>query len=216
MAGALRGADSFYMENLPVNDVIDITGNVYPLISIGQQRWLAKNLISRKFLNGDEISLVTDAAEWERFGEAGKPACCYFNNDAGLELNFGLLYNWYAITDPRGIAPAGCRIPLIDDWVELINTAGGSHIAGRKLKHISGWNNHGNGSNQFGFSAMPGGGRGIFGNFLDLGDYANWWTPEEHDEEASFVYITFSNSNFFIRRDGFKASGLSVRCILTN
>ena len=198
------------------NELIDSSGVVYPIIHIGQQRWLTKNLNTRKFLNGDPIPLITDSAQWENYGESGKPACCFFGNDASLDSNFGLLYNWFAVTDPRGIAPSGCRIPLISDWMQLIETAGGEHIAGRKLKNIAGWNNGGNGINQFGFSAMPGGGRGIFGDFLDLGDYANWWTPEDHDQEASFVYITFSNSNFFIRRDGFKASGLSVRCILNS
>jgi uncharacterized protein (TIGR02145 family) len=196
------------------NNLIDYSGVVYPTINIGQQRWLSKNLGTRKFLNGDPIPLISDPSEWENCGESGKPACCFFDNNTSLDSNFGLLYNWFAVIDPRGIAPSGTRIPLISDWMQLIETAGGEHIAGRKLKNISGWNNGGNGINQFGFSAMPGGGRGIFGDFLDLGDYANWWTPEDHDQEASFVYITFSNSNFFIRRDGFKASGLSVRCIL--
>jgi uncharacterized protein (TIGR02145 family) len=202
------------MENSIINDLIDFSGNVYPIVTIGNQRWLARNLATKQFLNGDIIPFVSDPVEWEKYGQEGLPACCWYENNQALEQNYGLLYNWFAVADPRGIAPSDSRVALLSDWMELTTHAGGEHIAGRKIKNITGWDNFGNGSNQFGFNAMPGGGRGIFGSFLDLGEYANWWTPEHNEQDAFFVYTAFSNSNLFIRKDGFKASGLSVRCIL--
>ncbi|MFZ9504772.1 MAG: fibrobacter succinogenes major paralogous domain-containing protein [Cyclobacteriaceae bacterium] len=198
----------------PSRSVRDVEGNEYPVTELGGKLWITANLQSTKFQNGDTIPMVNNDEEWEYHGEKGLPACCWYKNQSTGIARYGLLYNWFAVHDPRGLGPIGWRIPEISDWTELVSSLGGWNIAGRKLKSRSGWNNFGSGNNATGFNALPGGGRGALGSFLDMGDYGNWWCREEASErEASFFYVTFLDSSVKIQKDGFKASGLSIRCM---
>lgn len=195
-------------------EFLDNSGNHCNSIVIGNNIWVACNLSTGHFRNGDPIPLVESDEEWEALGADHQPASCFYRNEPSLAETFGRLYNWYAVFDPRGLAPMDWRIPSIDDWNGLIGAVGGGHIAGRRLKDRQGWSNSGNGNNESGFNARPGGGRGAFGSFLDLGDYGNWWTSVSSGlEEAAFLYLTFIDSAALIRSDGFKSSGLSVRCV---
>lgn len=195
-------------------DFRDNSGNPCEEASIGNQIWVSCNLLTGHFRNGDEIPLVTSDEEWEEAGLSRHPASCFYRNDPALGMEFGRLYNWHAVADPRGIVPEGWRVPSWADWYHLMELVGGSHIAGRRLKDRKDWSNSGNGNNESGFGARPGGGRGAFGSFLDLGDYGNWWSLDESSqEEASFFYLTFIDSSAMVRSDGFKASGFSVRCL---
>lgn len=197
-----------------IRNIQDIEGHEYPIKKIGDRLWLSSNLQTAKFQNGDPINIIQSDEEWEQAGEAGKPACCWYDmNEFGLNKH-GMLYNWFAVTDGRGLAPSGWRIPTRADWMNLVESQGGWSIAGRKLKAKSGWNYFGSGNNLSGFTALPGGGRGALGSRLDLGDYGNWWCQEACSErEAHFFYLTFVDSEAKIEKKGFKASGLSVRCV---
>lgn len=193
----------------------DLDGNSYPVTDIQGQRWLGKNLKVTKFRNNDAIPVVTNEEEWERLGERGMPACCFYRNDPSNGELAGMLYNGFAVSDPRGLAPLGCRIPTLDEWNLLIRNCGGNHLAGLFLKSNSGWNFGGNGKDRYGFGAFPGGGRGVFGAFLDFGDYGNWWCNQKSgDPFGAFVYMSFINGQCQVREDGFPMSGVSVRCIM--
>lgn len=198
----------------PSRSVRDVEGNEYPVAELGGRLWITTNLQSTKFQNGDPIPMIQNDEEWEHHGEKGLPACCWYKNQSTGLVRYGLLYNWFAVQDPRGLGPIGWSIPGIREWTELITSLGGWNIAGRKLKSRSGWNHFGSGNNASGFGALPGGGRGALGSFLDMGDYGNWWCREEvSSREASFFYVTFLDSSVKIQNDGFKASGLSIRCM---
>ncbi|MFZ9981510.1 MAG: fibrobacter succinogenes major paralogous domain-containing protein [Cyclobacteriaceae bacterium] len=193
---------------------VDADGNEYPVRQIGNRLWCCKNLHSLKFSNSESIPLISSAEEWENAGSKRLPACCWYNSDSEGMFRFGLLYNWFAVCDPRGLAPLGWRVAGLNDWNDLTQSQGGWNIAGRKLKIRTGWNFPGTGNNVSGFGAIPGGGRGSRGSFLDLGDYGNWWCSEESGKsEACFFYMTFVDSTVKIQKDGFKSSGLSVRCV---
>lgn len=192
----------------------DIEGNEYVTSQIGNRIWMLSNLRTTRFQTGDYIPVIESNEEWEEYGEKEVPACCWYNNQAEGMARYGLLYNWFAVHDSRGLAPAGWSIPTEQDLKDLIASQGGPFIAGRKLKSRNGWSHFGSGNNSSGFSAQPTGGRGAMGSFLDFGDYANWWlrdTPSER--EAYFLSLTFVDSNAQIQKDGFKASGLAVRCV---
>lgn len=111
----------------------------YKTVTIGAQVWMAANLNVSTFRNGDAIPQVTSDAEWEAAGENKQPAWCYYDNDPKNGTKYGKLYNWYAVNDPRGLAPAGYHVPTDAEWTTLDNFLGDD--AGNKMKSTSGWEN---------------------------------------------------------------------------
>jgi len=83
-----------------------------PTVNIGTQTWMAKNLNVSIFANGDPIPEVKTNEEWKKAAEEKKPAWCYYENDPANGAIYGKLYNWYAVSDPRGLAPKGWHIPI--------------------------------------------------------------------------------------------------------
>jgi uncharacterized protein (TIGR02145 family) len=107
-------------------------------VKIGTQTWMTENLNVERFRNGDLISQAKTNEEWERAGKNKQPAWCYYDNDPKNGAKYGKLYNWYAVNDPRGLAPAGCHIPSADEWTTLGDQLGSD--PGKKMKSTSGWN----------------------------------------------------------------------------
>lgn len=85
-------------------------------VKIGTQTWMTENLNLSTFRNGNPIPEAKTIEEWERAGNEGKPAWCYYNNDPRNGAKYGKLYNWFAINDPRGLAPEGWHVSNLDDW----------------------------------------------------------------------------------------------------
>lgn len=82
-----------------------------PSVKIGNQTWMSQNLTVTKFRNGDPIPEAITKDEWEKAGDNSQPAFCYYNNDPSTAKIHGVLYNWYAVNDTRGLAPEGWRVP---------------------------------------------------------------------------------------------------------
>ncbi|TVQ95100.1 MAG: hypothetical protein EA393_00180 [Bacteroidetes bacterium] len=109
-----------------VSEVIkDIDGNTYKTVTIGEQTWLAENLKVTHFRNGDPILHVTGNYEWFEAGRDGIPAWRYYNDDHSTAEKYGKLYNGFAVSDPRGLAPEGWRIPGDADWENFFIAIGG-------------------------------------------------------------------------------------------
>ncbi len=106
-------------------------------VKIGTQVWTAENLDVSKFRNGDLIPEAKTEEEWTRAGINKQPAWCYYNNEAANGSKYGKLYNWYAVSDPRGLAPAGYHIPSDAEWTQLTDFLGSD--AGTKMKSANGW-----------------------------------------------------------------------------
>jgi len=107
-------------------------------IKIGAQTWAAKNLDVSSFRNGDAITEAKTTAEWTAAGEQGKPAWCYYENDPANGAKYGKLYNWYAVNDPRVLAPKGWHMPSDEEWTILTDYLGGENGAGTKMKSSNG------------------------------------------------------------------------------
>jgi uncharacterized protein (TIGR02145 family) len=163
----------------------------YESVKIGNQEWMTRNLDVDRFLNGDLIPHIESDKEWEKAGENGEPAWCYYDNDPEYREKYGKLYNWYAVNDPRGLAPEGYHVPTDEEWTILEEFLGGKDIAGHKMKSVDEWGEYydrsdfhkenlsdiidfedyigvertGNGDNSSGFNAFPYGGRGGDGEF---------------------------------------------------
>jgi uncharacterized protein (TIGR02145 family) len=109
----------------------------YKSVKIGTQTWMAENLNVSTFRNGDPIPEAKTDEEWKKAGKEGKPAWCYYDNDPKNGAKYGKLYNWYAVIDPRGLAPAGWHIPSDAEWTTLGDQLGSD--PGKKMKSTSGW-----------------------------------------------------------------------------
>ena len=186
-------------------------------VTIGKQVWMTQNLNVDKFRNGDPIPEAKTEEEWTKAGYYGEPAWCYYNNNPDNGDRYGKLYNWYAVHDPRGLAPEGWKIPSDKDWSRLTAFLGGGSVAGTKMKSTDFWAHNdgesGNGTNESGFSGLPGGLRDIFGAFLDIGKGGYWWSSSKFASDSAW-YRTLYYDDGDVNRDYFSnIIGFSVRCL---
>ena len=186
-------------------------------IKIGTQTWATKNLDVSTFRNGDIIAEAKTDAEWEKAGDEGKPAWCYYVNDPANGKTYGKLYNWYAVIDARGLAPKGWHVPSDEEWTTLTDYLGGEEIAGIKMKSKSGWNDNdgksGGGNNSSGFAGLPGGYRIGDGTFNFIGYYGRWWSSTEYFTNFAWYRYLYSNYGIVDRSYSKKRNGFSVRCL---
>ena len=158
-------------------------------VKIGNQEWMTKNLAVSTYRNGDIIPEVKDPKEWDSLTTG---AWCYYNNDPKNGAIYGKLYNWYAVNDPRGLAPEGFHVPS-DTELNRVTY----------LKEPTG------------FAGLPAGYRGGSGTFGNIGSYGSWWSSSEngtpnawnrnlnYDDGGGDAYSYYLN----------KENGFSVRCL---
>lgn len=186
-------------------------------VTIGKQVWMTQNLNVDKFRNGDPIPEAKTDEEWSKAGENGEPAWCYYNNNPDNGDRYGKLYNWYAVNDPRGLAPEGWKIPSDEEWSRLADFLGGESVAGTKMKSTDFWADYGgksgNGTNESGFSGLPGGLRYHIGTFTNIGKIGNWWSSTESSSNNAWGR-NLNYSNGIVNRSlNNKGLGFSVRCL---
>lgn len=193
--------------------VTDIDGNIYHTVTIGTQVWMVENLKTTKYRNGDLIPKITDDIAWSNQTEA----YCNYNNDANNSTTYGRLYNWYAVNDSRNIAPTGWHVSSDVEWTTLTTYLGGESVAGGKLKETgtTHWSifNPAVTTNESGFTALPGGSRGTFGQFYDVGHGGVWWSSTESETRYAW-YRSMADISYSIGRGPCaKNLGYSVRCV---
>ena len=169
-------------------------------VKIGSQTWATEDLKVTKFRNGEPIPLVKGHKEWTQLDSAA-----YCIAPGGYYL-----YNWFAVNDPRGLAPAGWRVPSDADWQKLVDKLGGDEDAGEALKATApAWD----GTNSSGFSALPGGARYYdVGRFYGQGNYGYWWSSSPNGTDA-WNWRIFSVYPDAERDASDTRTGFSVRCI---
>lgn len=219
-----------FIGNINVSNaqISDIDGNKYPTVKVGNQEWMAANLNTSKFRNGDEIPQAKTKDEWVAAANNKQPIWAYiFFNDGNA--HYGRFYNWYAVADPRGLAPEGWSIPTLDDWKLL---AGDNEAA--KIKSTEGWNSmdvqntkhnpadpyskptvfvDGNGNNSTGFNAKP-------NSQFSFGSWSNkvkiealyWTSTEVNDNNAYTRMIRWIDNRINTYNSG-KSSGHMIRCV---
>jgi uncharacterized protein (TIGR02145 family) len=183
-------------------------------VQIGDQIWMAENLSLRHYQNGDSIAFAETAEDLIRYGHAAVGAWMYPNGDSTLVEEYGLLYNWFAVTDERGIYHEGWHVPSDEDWQQLAEYLG-VDSAGTQLKVTEYWKDDGGGSNSSGFAALPAGFRHIDGKYEGYGIYGSWWTSTILEEDSYFVLFRgVGNYYDHIYRDRTsKYLGMSLRMI---
>lgn len=197
----------------PTAPVTDIDGNEYATIQIGTQVWMAENLRTSKYCNGDPIPNVTDYTQWANLTTG---AWSHYNNDSQYENPYGKLYNWYAVADSRNICPCDWHVPTDAEYTLLTDYLGGQALAGGKMKSTGTqyWSSPNTGAtNESGFSGLPGGYRNIGGTFYYFGNLGSWWSSTEGGTNSAWDrYLYFSNGNVY-RNNASKGDGFSVRCL---
>jgi uncharacterized protein (TIGR02145 family) len=195
----------------------DQDGNTYKTVVIGTQTWMAENLRTTKYQNGDQIPQFTDSLSWSKLSSG---AYCDFNNikNADFIATYGRLYNWLAATDSRKIAPTGWHLPTDAEWNLLITFLGGDTLAGDKLKEAGSthWSNPNIGANnETGFTALPSGWRFNDGGFAILGVFGDWWssTPSTVYANQGWDWAIYYNDIFVINESSENQYGFSVRCV---
>ncbi|MES2557510.1 MAG: fibrobacter succinogenes major paralogous domain-containing protein [Bacteroidota bacterium] len=182
-------------------------------VKIGEQTWMAANLNVESFRNGDPIPEVKSAEEWEKTGKRKKPAWCYYDYASANGTKYGKLYNWYAVTDPRGLAPDGWHVPDSLEWTQLSNFLGGLKGSCTKLKSSSGWKENGNGTNESGFNGQPAGYNPYNGNCSESGETSRIWMSKEHSKSNAWFCQLEGNKSDVFYYQYYKVQGLSVRCV---
>jgi len=203
--------------NLTYGTVADIEGNVYKTIIIGTQTWMAENLKTTKYSNGNSIGTTTPAT----LGISAESAPKYQWAYAGNEINvatYGRLYTWSAATDSRNVCPAGWHVPTNAEWTTLTTYLGGESVAGDKFREsgTSHWASPYPGTtNSSGLTALPGAYRSTNGRFFGIGYYCYWWSSTEYSTYYAWHLIMVPNSSSAHSKflDNGKSSGFSVRCL---
>jgi uncharacterized protein (TIGR02145 family) len=194
----------------------DFDNNIYETVIIGSQTWMAKNLQTTHFLNGESISTTIPPTMDISSESTPNYQWTYAGENANLTI-YGKLYTWYTITDSRKICPTGWHIPSDAEWTTLENTLGGYAIAGSSLKEYgnSHWLSPYNvdGSNISCFSGLPGGYRSQNGLFFLLQNNAYFWSSTQSDASNSWARILDAGTRAVVRTGVIKKSGVSVRCI---
>jgi len=131
---------------------------------------------------------------------------CYDNNSANCS-KYGRLYTWDAA---MRACPSGWRLPTGEDWNDLVEFAGGKNIAGKKLKSKTDWN----GTDDFGFSALPGGHRSTLGSFDFVGGSGYWWSATELGSGRAYNRDMGSGDESVVEHWYHKSYGFSVRCVM--
>ena len=202
--------------NRDSNTVQDIDGNVYTTVTIGTQTWMAENLKTTKYRNGDPIPNIADDIEW---GNLSTGAYCDYENTPNNNTNYGRLYNWHTVNDSRNLAPIGWHVSTDAEWTILITYLGGKEVAGGKLKEIglTLWLLPNIGAtNETGFTGLLGGHRYHDGEFGGIGFNGSFWSSTQFSTtKAWYCYLgsTYTEVGRYLLTKG---NGLSVRCLKDN
>lgn len=187
--------------------VTDISGNTYKTVKIGNQIWMAENLRTEKFRNGDPLPEAKRHDEWEKAAQKESPAFCNYENNKENDLVYGKLYNGYVLNDKRGIAPEGWHIPTKEEWEILIKYLGKN--SSKKIKSKTDDWGLSMGNNKSGFSARPAGNRNESGFRITQ---SKFWSITESDDRIAYGVVIFWGSNTMVERI-IKYEGCSIRCI---
>ena len=212
---------------IPGAPVTDVDGNTYRTVIIGNLEWMAENLKTTTYSTGEPIDFPGDnKAAWR---ENTSGAYAWYDNDESNGADYGALYNWYAVTHPDGLCPAGWRMPDDEDWLFLTGYVGeqmGNKLKSRRqvgspfggeydtMEHPR-WETFSvnYGTDQVGFGALPGGNRHASGTFVAKGANALFWSSAEVSEEAGFGWYMYHGYYGVDRGYGDKRAGFGVRCI---
>ncbi len=201
--------------NLTYGSVTDTDGNTYKTIQIGTQTWMAENLKTTRYKNGDLIG-TTSPATLDISSETTAKYQWAYNGDESKVAIYGRLYTWYAVTDSRYVCPTGWHVPSDEEWTALTDFLSGADVAGGKLKEtgfMHWWSPNTGATNATGFTALPGGYRYSYGEFDLIGYYGFRWSSSESSTGYAWCRKMYYNYGYDYRSYGVAQDNFSVRCL---
>ena len=213
--------DEVEVKENETSTMTDLEGNVYKTVKIGDQWWMSENLKVTKYNDGSSIIFIDSLQTDSTWAAQTEGAFCKTDN------RYGMLYNWFSVVDSRKLAPAGWHIPTDEEWKTMEKSIGMSAEASNQTawrgtnecekilpKSSIGWPAASIvfGTNESGFSALPGGCRLFNGEINNQSNCAFWWTSTADNNEAWYRYIDRNNKKIF-RQHTYQKYGLSIRCI---
>jgi len=234
----LRGLNGLFLKNKDIlsksffslvapispSHIQDIDGNIYTYVTIGTQQWMVENLRTTHYADGTPIPNIIPDEDWvAEDGSIGHDGgYCWYNNDmATYKDAYGALYNYYACSNAHGLALTGWRVPSQNDFEVLVSFLGGLDVAGGKLKQfgVIYWLSPNTGAtNEFGFTALPGGERNFeTGAFELIRERGTFWEypydPFDPLNSDGFQFASYNDT--ILTRDAlhYFPNGFSVRCM---
>ncbi|MEZ5198317.1 MAG: FISUMP domain-containing protein [Bacteroidales bacterium] len=211
--------------------VTDIEGNTYNTVTIGNQCWMAENLKTTKYNNGDNIAYPGNNNTAWASNTIG--AYAWYDNDISWKDLYGALYNWYAVVNIKGLCPTGWHVPSTNELDILTGFIGGTaQPHGNELKScrqvnspLGGdcntiehprWDENPSyyGTDDYGFAGLPGGGRHFDGaSFIEIGKISGWWDSTEFDIQKGNGFRINHDSGEIVKFSDDKNFGIGVRCL---
>lgn len=228
VALCLFGCGKDEVPDFSLGSVTDADGNRYTTIVIEGMEWMAENLRSTVFCDGETIAAITTNNQW---GNANGPARATYRNLAANGEIYGMLYNWAAVSDDRNMCPCGWKVPSDADWTALITALDAqtdADVFGEQSLRVGGqlkstgtvenedglWRRVNTGAaDVIGFSGLPAGCRGRNGLYHSIGTAAFWWSSSVRDEGEAFARYVVAGSGSVNRAAYPFRAGFSVRCI---
>ena len=207
-SGSVVGCKTEAEDNCEYGELVDSRdGQTYKTVVIGSQTWMAENL---NFKTDSSSCYIKEESNCAKYGRLYRWAAAVGKSES--ECGYG-----YTCSLPsgniQGVCPKGWHLPSKAEWKTLFNAVGGKSTAGKILKSTSGWNSSGNGTDSFGFSALPAGGRLSDGGYYGKGNHADFWSSTESDDDDAYdVYLYYGIDDAYLSF-GSKDHWVSVRCV---
>lgn len=195
-----------------MNTIALVTEEKIKAVQIGSQLWMADNLDIETYRNGEPIFHAASQKDWEMARKEKSPAWCYYNNNPELGKIYGKLYNWYAVNDPRGLAPDGWHIPSFNNF-KILKKAISKNISSLKnmeddifiSEFLDIYSNN--------FDTLLGGYRNYCGCFDGINETSYLWSSTLNDISYATSLQVICFKKLFCLNGSFLNNGFSVRCI---
>lgn len=229
--GAVYGSE-ITLRTWDNSEVVDVDGNIYSTVVIGDQIWMSENLRVTRYSNGSPIPLIEDDEQWDALDFDAMAFCWYYNDSAVFAADYGALYTWSAAMNGaansysipsgvQGVCPDGWHLPSNNEWVILLDYLGGEEVAGGKLKEtgILHWEYpNTDATNESGFTALPGGYRSSNGGFYRQGYIGCWISSSNYanygiDPKRAYIIRLYNDQAYFNYTSELNEYGSSVRCL---
>lgn len=209
-------SSAVFNPNLTYGTMTDQDGNEYKTFHINGQTWMAENLRTTKYRNGDYIPKIIDNNTWTNLTTG---AYCNYNNTENIDTiaTYGRLYNWYTISDTRNLAPEGWHVATNTDWELLSLLLGGEDIAGFKYREIGDYHWYGfseYATNESGLTILPSGLRSPSeGTFCCIGSKGIYWSSTQADDSYAWIKPFIMQTNDCVHLSNHVKYGFAVRCV---